>query len=276
MKRQAEASGNAIDWSKIEGSSGYIGASDLENANRLKSALGPPPLFPKPKLTPPPPPPVADEAYEVVIERQAGEAFGLVVASSSLLSGKLMGEFVGQILPNSAAERCGRLRLGQQILRINGVEISGFDHATVMKLLLSSSPQLRLLVTAATPMAAYLENNAQQQQQQQPEYRASSNSISQQPSNLSAAPPPGPLASNSTSALGDADYQTISVELVKPLGSATGFGFSMRSGSVAGILPLTVLKLSPTGVAARDGRIQVFLRTVRVHLWFLMYRMCYS
>lgn len=252
MKRQAEASGNAIDWSKIEGSSGYIGASDLENANRLKSALGPPPLFPKPKLTPPPPPPVADEAYEVVIERQAGEAFGLVVASSSLLSGKLMGEFVGQILPNSAAERCGRLRLGQQILRINGVEISGFDHATVMKLLLSSSPQLRLLVTAATPMAAYLENSAQQQQ---PEYRASfSNSISQQPSNLSAAPPPGPLASNSTSALGDADYQTISVELVKPLGSATGFGFSMRSGSVAGILPLTVLKLSPTGVAAREDR----------------------
>jgi atrophin-1 interacting protein 3 (BAI1-associated protein 1) len=54
------------------------------------------------------------------------------------------------LTPGGPADRCGQLQVGDQILAVNGVDISAMQHHEVVAII-RSSPDLRLVLTVANP-----------------------------------------------------------------------------------------------------------------------------
>ncbi len=108
---------------------------------------------------------------------------------------------------------------------------------------MQTQPQPQTQVT----QFAYLNSNSNSNpMQSQQNAQANHNNVNNQQNN--------PSAMNNN----PQQPQIFTIELIKPPASGTGFGFSMRSGQHSGKWPLTVLKISLDGLAARDGRMQVY------------------
>ncbi|OWR47402.1 Membrane-associated guanylate kinase WW and PDZ domain-containing protein 2 [Danaus plexippus plexippus] len=80
--------------------------------------------------------------YDVTVTRNDGEGFGFVVISSTNKATST----IGQLIPNSPAARCGRLRVGDTIVAINGTAVRALPHPEVVSLIKRSGASVTLTV----------------------------------------------------------------------------------------------------------------------------------
>lgn len=80
--------------------------------------------------------------YDVTVMRREDEGFGFVIISS-VTKGV---SFIGQIIRDSPAERCGRLHVGDRILAVNRHDISRLHHGDIVNLIKDSGYTVTLTV----------------------------------------------------------------------------------------------------------------------------------
>ncbi|CAH0731508.1 unnamed protein product, partial [Brenthis ino] len=79
--------------------------------------------------------------YDVTVTRNEGEGFGFVVISSTNKATS-----IGDLIPNSPAARCGRVRVGDVIVAINGQPVRNLPHPDVVALIKRSGAAVTLTV----------------------------------------------------------------------------------------------------------------------------------
>ncbi|XP_014679317.1 PREDICTED: membrane-associated guanylate kinase, WW and PDZ domain-containing protein 1-like [Priapulus caudatus] len=82
------------------------------------------------------------QPFDVVITRSENQGFGFVIISSVNRSGST----IGSIIEGSPAEASGRLRVGDRIAAVNGVDITATRHGDVVRLVKDSSLKVTLSV----------------------------------------------------------------------------------------------------------------------------------
>ncbi|XP_065090107.1 membrane-associated guanylate kinase, WW and PDZ domain-containing protein 1 isoform X2 [Ochlerotatus camptorhynchus] len=97
---------------------------------------------------PPPPPPNPRYPYNVLVSRNENEGFGFVIISSS---GQYHGSSIGDLIPGSPAERCGELKIGDRIVAVNSIDITGMSHGDVVNLIKESGLQVQLTIGCPRP-----------------------------------------------------------------------------------------------------------------------------
>ena len=80
--------------------------------------------------------------YDVTVTRRENEGFGFVIISSVSRAGST----IGRIMAGSAAERCGRLHIGDRILAVNHVDINQMHHGEIVNLIKDSGYSVVLTV----------------------------------------------------------------------------------------------------------------------------------
>uniref|UniRef100_A0A182FVY8 Membrane-associated guanylate kinase, WW and PDZ domain-containing protein 1 n=1 Tax=Anopheles albimanus TaxID=7167 RepID=A0A182FVY8_ANOAL len=90
-----------------------------------------------------PPPPNPRYPYTVLVTRKENEGFGFVIISSS---GQFLGSSIGDLIPGSPAERCGELKIGDRIIAVNSIDITGMSHSDVVNLIKESGLQVKLTI----------------------------------------------------------------------------------------------------------------------------------
>lgn len=99
-------------------------------------------------VKPPPPPPNPRYPYNVLVSRNENEGFGFVIISSS---GQYHGSSIGDLIPGSPAERCGELKIGDRIVAVNSIDITGMSHGDVVNLIKESGLQVQLTIGCPRP-----------------------------------------------------------------------------------------------------------------------------
>ncbi|XP_032827568.2 membrane-associated guanylate kinase, WW and PDZ domain-containing protein 1-like isoform X2 [Petromyzon marinus] len=191
--------------------------------------------------------------YDVTIQRNDNEGFGFVIVSSLSRpeAGTIVGmpHLVGRIIAASPADRCGRLRVGDRILSVNGQPIQGLSHADIINLIKDSGTSVTLCISSPDesqklPSLVNAEKNATV---------APNNQTTAQEGSLfdrfevrgrqDIKPDMNPGQ--------EAEYY--SVDLEKGL---KGFGFSLRGGHEYN-MDLFILRLAEDGPAIRTGKLRV-------------------
>ncbi|XP_011185473.1 membrane-associated guanylate kinase, WW and PDZ domain-containing protein 1 [Zeugodacus cucurbitae] len=108
--------------------------------------------------------------YDVIVSRHESEGFGFVIISSS---NQFYGSTIGKLIPGSPADRCGELKVGDRIIAVNRIDISGMSHGDVVNLIKESGLHVRLTIgcpkdalttptsTLGTQNSALIVNSAQ-------------------------------------------------------------------------------------------------------------------
>lgn len=81
--------------------------------------------------------------YDVIVSRLESEGFGFVIISSSH---QYYGSAIGKLIPGSPADRCGDLKVGDQIIAVNRIDIAGMSHGDVVNLIKESGLHVRLTI----------------------------------------------------------------------------------------------------------------------------------
>ncbi|XP_038628722.1 membrane-associated guanylate kinase, WW and PDZ domain-containing protein 1 isoform X1 [Tachyglossus aculeatus] len=201
------------------------------------------------------------QPYDVEIRRGENEGFGFVIVSSvsrpeagTTFAGNAcvaMPHKIGRIIEGSPADRCGKLKVGDRILAVNGCSITNKSHSDIVNLikeagntvtlriipgdessnatLLTNAEKIATITTTHTPQQAPQEarNNTKPKQESQFEFKA-------------------PQAAQQ-----DQDFYTVELER-----GAKGFGFSLRGGREYN-MDLYVLRLAEDGPAERCGKMSI-------------------
>ncbi|XP_063064866.1 membrane-associated guanylate kinase, WW and PDZ domain-containing protein 1-like isoform X13 [Engraulis encrasicolus] len=199
---------------------------------------------------------VALQPYDVEIQRGENEGFGFVIVSSvsrpdagTTFAGNAcvaMPHKIGRIIEGSPADRCGKLKVGDRILAVNGCSITNKSHSDIVNLikeagntvtlriipgdessnasLLTNAEKIATITTTHTPQSSESRNNAKSKQ----------------------APQSAQTQSNQ-----DAEYYSVDLER-----DSKGFGFSLRGGREYN-MDLYVLRLAEDGAAVRNGKMRV-------------------
>uniref|UniRef100_A0A3B5LKH9 Uncharacterized protein n=1 Tax=Xiphophorus couchianus TaxID=32473 RepID=A0A3B5LKH9_9TELE len=186
-----------------------------------------------------------------VIRRGENEGFGFVIVSSvsrpeagTTFAGNAcvaMPHKIGRIIEGSPADRCGKLKVGDRILAVNGNSITNKSHSDIVNLIKEAGNTVTLRIIPGDESSnASLLTNAEKiatittthtpQQQAAPEART--NTKPKQES-YEFNTPPNP-----------------------PLQDSKGFGFSLRGGREYN-MDLYVLRLAEEGAAVRNGKMKV-------------------
>ncbi|XP_062842988.1 membrane-associated guanylate kinase, WW and PDZ domain-containing protein 1b isoform X7 [Trichomycterus rosablanca] len=214
--------------------------------------------------------PSAVQPYDVEIRRGENEGFGFVIVSSvsrpdagTTFAGNTcvaMPHKIGRIIEGSPADRCGKLKVGDRILAVNGCSITNKSHSDIVNLIKEAGNTVALriipgdessnasLLTNAEKIATITTTHAQPQQTA-PEPR--NNTKPKQESFEYKAPqaPPPPAPTQATNQEGE----LYSVDLER---DSKGFGFSLRGGREYN-MDLYVLRLAEEGAALRSGKMRV-------------------
>ncbi|XP_075794658.1 membrane-associated guanylate kinase, WW and PDZ domain-containing protein 1 isoform X30 [Pelodiscus sinensis] len=199
------------------------------------------------------------QPYDVEIRRGENEGFGFVIVSSVSRpeAGTTFGNAcvamphkIGRIIEGSPADRCGKLKVGDRILAVNGCSITNKSHSDIVNLikeagntvtlriipgdessnatLLTNAEKIATITTTHTPqqIAPEPRNNAKPKQESQFDFKA-------------------PQAAQ------DQDFYTVELER-----GAKGFGFSLRGGREYN-MDLYVLRLAEDGPAERCGKMRI-------------------
>lgn len=59
---------------------------------------------------------------------------------------------IGKLIPNSPAERCGELKIGDRIIAVNDIDITNVPHGDVVKIIKDSGLQVQLTVGNLNPI----------------------------------------------------------------------------------------------------------------------------
>ncbi|KAM4022861.1 membrane-associated guanylate kinase, WW and PDZ domain-containing protein 1 isoform 4-T4 [Anomaloglossus baeobatrachus] len=201
------------------------------------------------------------QPYDVEIRRGENEGFGFVIVSSvsrpeagTTFAGNAcvaMPHKIGRIIEGSPADRCGKLKVGDRILAVNGCSITNKSHSDIVNLikeagntvtlriipgdessnasLLTNAEKIATITTTHTPqtIAQETKNNAKPKQEPQFEFKT----------------PPATQP--------DQDFYAVELDR-----GAKGFGFSLRGGREYN-MDLYVLRLAEDGPAERCGKMRV-------------------
>uniref|UniRef100_A0A8C4XZR8 Membrane-associated guanylate kinase, WW and PDZ domain-containing protein 1 n=1 Tax=Gopherus evgoodei TaxID=1825980 RepID=A0A8C4XZR8_9SAUR len=171
------------------------------------------------------------QPYDVEIRRGENEGFGFVIVSS--VSRPEAGTtFAGNACVGIPADRCGKLKVGDRILAVNGYL---FSQETPFCFTESSNATL---LTNAEKIATITTTHTPQQILQEPR----NNTKPKQESQFDFKPPP---------AAQDQDFYTVELER-----GSKGFGFSLRGGREYN-MDLYVLRLAEDGPAERCGKMRI-------------------
>uniref|UniRef100_A0A3Q1FLL8 Membrane associated guanylate kinase, WW and PDZ domain containing 1b n=1 Tax=Acanthochromis polyacanthus TaxID=80966 RepID=A0A3Q1FLL8_9TELE len=202
--------------------------------------------------------------YDVEIRRGENEGFGFVIVSSvsrpeagTTFAGNAcvaMPHKIGRIIEGSPADRCGKLKVGDRILAVNGCSITNKSHSDIVNLIKEAGNTVTLRIIPGDESSnASLLTNAEKiatittthtpQQQAAPEAR---NNTKPKQESFEFKPPQGPPPQPPT-------QQFYSVDLER---DNKGFGFSLRGGREYN-MDLYVLRLAEDGAAVRNGKMRV-------------------
>uniref|UniRef100_A0A8C8VR60 Membrane-associated guanylate kinase, WW and PDZ domain-containing protein 1 n=1 Tax=Pelusios castaneus TaxID=367368 RepID=A0A8C8VR60_9SAUR len=190
----------------------------------------------------------AVQPYDVEIRRGENEGFGFVIVSS--VSRPEAGTTFGRIIEGSPADRCGKLKVGDRILAVNGCSITNKSHSDIVNLIKEAGNTVTLriipgdessnatLLTNAEKIATITTTHTPQQIPQE----SRNNAKPKQESQFDFKPP---------QAAQDQDFYTVELER-----GAKGFGFSLRGGREYS-MDLYVLRLAEDGPAERCGKMRI-------------------
>ncbi|XP_065406761.1 membrane-associated guanylate kinase, WW and PDZ domain-containing protein 1 isoform X28 [Chrysemys picta bellii] len=200
------------------------------------------------------------QPYDVEIRRGENEGFGFVIVSSVSRpeAGTTFGNAcvamphkIGRIIEGSPADRCGKLKVGDRILAVNGCSITNKSHSDIVNLIKEAGNTVTLriipgdessnatLLTNAEKIATITTTHTPQQIPQEPR----NNTKPKQESQFDFKPP--------QAAQQDQDFYTVELER-----GAKGFGFSLRGGREYN-MDLYVLRLAEDGPAERCGKMRI-------------------
>ncbi|XP_043406761.1 membrane-associated guanylate kinase, WW and PDZ domain-containing protein 1 isoform X37 [Chelonia mydas] len=200
------------------------------------------------------------QPYDVEIRRGENEGFGFVIVSSVSRpeAGTTFGNAcvamphkIGRIIEGSPADRCGKLKVGDRILAVNGCSITNKSHSDIVNLIKEAGNTVTLriipgdessnatLLTNAEKIATITTTHTPQQMPQEPR----NNTKPKQESQFDFKPP--------QAAQQDQDFYTVELER-----GAKGFGFSLRGGREYN-MDLYVLRLAEDGPAERCGKMRI-------------------
>ncbi|XP_065406765.1 membrane-associated guanylate kinase, WW and PDZ domain-containing protein 1 isoform X34 [Chrysemys picta bellii] len=201
------------------------------------------------------------QPYDVEIRRGENEGFGFVIVSSvsrpeagTTFAGNAcvaMPHKIGRIIEGSPADRCGKLKVGDRILAVNGCSITNKSHSDIVNLIKEAGNTVTLriipgdessnatLLTNAEKIATITTTHTPQQIPQEPR----NNTKPKQESQFDFKPP--------QAAQQDQDFYTVELER-----GAKGFGFSLRGGREYN-MDLYVLRLAEDGPAERCGKMRI-------------------
>ncbi|XP_034023496.1 membrane-associated guanylate kinase, WW and PDZ domain-containing protein 1-like [Thalassophryne amazonica] len=210
------------------------------------------------------------QPYDVEIRRGETEGFGFVIVSSvsrpeagTTFAGNAcvaMPHKIGRIIEGSPADRCGKLKVGDRILAVNGCSITNKSHSDIVNLIkeAGNTVTLRIIPGDESSNASLLTNaekiatiTTTHTSQQQAATEPRNNTKPKQESfefKAAQAPPP----QLSTQVLSQ-DSEFYSVDLER---DNKGFGFSLRGGREYN-MDLYVLRLAEDGAAVRNGKMRV-------------------
>uniref|UniRef100_A0A8C7MG68 Membrane associated guanylate kinase, WW and PDZ domain containing 1b n=1 Tax=Oncorhynchus kisutch TaxID=8019 RepID=A0A8C7MG68_ONCKI len=198
------------------------------------------------------------QPYDVEIRRGENEGFGFVIVSSvsrpesgTTFAGNAcvaMPHKIGRIIEGSPADRCGKLKVGDRILAVNGCSITNKSHSDIVNLIKEAGNTVTLRIIPGDESSnASLLTNAEKiatittthtaQQQATPEPR--NNTKPKQESSFEFKSPQ------------DAGFYSVDLERENK-----GFGFSLRGGHEYN-MDLYVLRLAEDGAAVRNGKMKV-------------------
>ncbi|KAM4883022.1 membrane-associated guanylate kinase, WW and PDZ domain-containing protein 1 isoform 4-T4 [Thomomys bottae] len=189
------------------------------------------------------------QPYDVEIRRGENEGFGFVIVSS--VSRPEAGTTFGRIIEGSPADRCGKLKVGDRILAVNGCSITNKSHSDIVNLIKEAGNTVTLriipgdessnatLLTNAEKIATITTTHAPAQQGA-PEAR-----------NTTKPKPESQFEFKAPQATQEQDFYTVELER-----GAKGFGFSLRGGREYN-MDLYVLRLAEDGPAERCGKMRI-------------------
>ncbi|XP_063071014.1 membrane-associated guanylate kinase, WW and PDZ domain-containing protein 1b isoform X8 [Engraulis encrasicolus] len=196
------------------------------------------------------------QPYDVEIRRGENEGFGFVIVSS--VSRPEAGTTFGRIIEGSPADRCGRLKVGDRILAVNGCSITNKSHSDIVNLIKEAGNTVTLriipgdessnasLLTNAEKIATITTTHTPQQQS-----TPGNNTKPKQESFEFKSPPAPPPPAPSQGPPQDAEFYSVDLER-----DSKGFGFSLRGGREYN-MDLYVLRLAEDGAAVRSGKMRV-------------------
>ncbi|KAM9506189.1 membrane-associated guanylate kinase, WW and PDZ domain-containing protein 1-like isoform 10-T11 [Salvelinus alpinus] len=204
--------------------------------------------------------PAALQPYDMEIQRGENEGFGFVIVSSvsrpdagTTLAGNAcvaMPHKIGRIIEGSPADRCGKLKVGDRILSVNGCSITNKSHSDIVNLIKEAGNTVSLRIIPGDESSnASLLTNAEKIATITTTHTPQTATEPRNNSKLKQAPPPPPP----TQALPSQDAEFYSVDLER---DSKGFGFSLRGGREYN-MDLYVLRLAEDGAAVRNGKMRV-------------------
>ncbi|EYC18533.1 hypothetical protein Y032_0027g1572 [Ancylostoma ceylanicum] len=122
--------------------------------------------------------------YDVCLTRNETDGFGFIIISSLNRNGST----IGQILENSPAEKCGRLKVGDRVVAVNGIDILNLSHGEIVGLIKASGLTVRLTIAPPIPDGSPLASSTLN--------RTSIPNMSYAPSPPSSFIPPPPVFQN--------------------------------------------------------------------------------
>ncbi|XP_028824233.1 membrane-associated guanylate kinase, WW and PDZ domain-containing protein 1-like isoform X4 [Denticeps clupeoides] len=212
------------------------------------------------------------QPYDVEIQRGENEGFGFVIVSSvsrpeagttfAANACVAMPHKIGRIIEGSPADRCGKLKVGDRILAVNGCSITNKSHSDIVNLIKEAGNTVTLRIIPGDESSnASLLTNAEKiatittthtpQQQAAPEPR--SNTKPKQETFEAKAPQAPPPMAPIQATVQQQEAELYSVDLER---DNKGFGFSLRGGREYN-MDLYVLRLAEDGAAVRNGKMRV-------------------
>ncbi|XP_038864570.1 membrane-associated guanylate kinase, WW and PDZ domain-containing protein 1-like [Salvelinus namaycush] len=188
------------------------------------------------------------QPYDVEIQRGENEGFGFVIVSS--VSRPDAGTTFGRIIEGSPADRCGKLKVGDRILSVNGCSITNKSHSDIVNLIKEAGNTVSLRIIPGDESSnASLLTNAEKIATITTTHTPQTATEPRNNSKSKQAPPPPPPTQVQDSQ--DAEFYSVDLER-----DSKGFGFSLRGGREYN-MDLYVLRLAEDGAAVRNGKMGV-------------------
>uniref|UniRef100_A0A8C6EHC2 Membrane-associated guanylate kinase, WW and PDZ domain-containing protein 1 n=1 Tax=Moschus moschiferus TaxID=68415 RepID=A0A8C6EHC2_MOSMO len=200
------------------------------------------------------------QPYDVEIRRGENEGFGFVIVSSVSRpeAGTTFGNAcvamphkIGRIIEGSPADRCGKLKVGDRILAVNGCSITNKSHSDIVNLIKEAGNTVTLRIIPGDESSnATLLTNAEKIATITTTHTPSQQGA-QETRNTTKPKPESQFEFKAPQATQEQDFYTVELER-----GAKGFGFSLRGGREYN-MDLYVLRLAEDGPAERCGKMKV-------------------
>ncbi|XP_055985836.1 membrane-associated guanylate kinase, WW and PDZ domain-containing protein 1 isoform X2 [Sorex fumeus] len=200
------------------------------------------------------------QPYDVEIRRGENEGFGFVIVSSVSRpeAGTTFGNAcvamphkIGRIIEGSPADRCGKLKVGDRILAVNGCSITNKSHSDIVNLIKEAGNTVTLRIIPGDESSnATLLTNAEKIATITTTHTPSQPGA-QETRNTAKPKPESQFEFKAPQATQEQDFYTVELER-----GAKGFGFSLRGGREYN-MDLYVLRLAEDGPAERCGKMRI-------------------